>query len=485
MMIWPRIYLCEKVSIVNEMYFAITLDRITAGPDIIALRRGHHLLSETSSALNDHHVPLEGTLLKRNMVTPGSDSKKVAPKVMVEYTVRALQRTMPPAVPAIVFLSGGQRLFNKAHSRHGLEKQNVEVAQDGFLARCKANSEDTIGNASHIARYIHFVVRELTIRIEDFVAEVTEMGLRFDQNHIKSTPPFTTPLAFTTALNLVGRSNPEPTAKDVGTMVPNPSVLGLSKPMRSEEPLSPLGQLVKYTRLHRRGFEKQWLSLTFSKAVFLGNGLVAILAGLFGNMLVGSLAMGPVAPLCSFHLPCYRGATVAIASDEKIALLGTIQSLFEGSIYTFVFLWTPALSPNGEDISHGNCATYGTVVITDLMMAKRVMSSPNHPTSDIEDAFSSNFPDYIPASPDYSLASSGNTSSESSNNSSSLVPIASPTLSLFYDDPYMKVMHAYNAIIPPQVPIPPPTIVPPSPMLSPMFDPQDFFRPEEILPLKK
>ncbi|GJX26254.1 hypothetical protein Tco_0232550, partial [Tanacetum coccineum] len=38
---------------------------------------------------------------------------------------------------------------------------------------------------------------------------------------------------------------------------------------------------------------------------------------------------------------------------------------------------------------------------TDLKMAKLVMSSPNHPTSDIEDAFSSNFPDYIPASPDY------------------------------------------------------------------------------------
>lgn len=40
-------------------------------------------------------------------------------------------------------------------------------------------------------------------------------------------------------------------------------------------------------------------------------------------------------------------------SDEKIALLGAIQSLFEGSMYTFVFLWTPALSPNGEDIPHG------------------------------------------------------------------------------------------------------------------------------------
>lgn len=42
-----------------------------------------------------------------------------------------------------------------------------------------------------------------------------------------------------------------------------------------------------------------------------------------------------------------------VESDEKIALLGAIQSLFEGSMYTFVFLWTPALSPNEEDIPHG------------------------------------------------------------------------------------------------------------------------------------
>ncbi|EPS66243.1 hypothetical protein M569_08534, partial [Genlisea aurea] len=40
-------------------------------------------------------------------------------------------------------------------------------------------------------------------------------------------------------------------------------------------------------------------------------------------------------------------------SDERIALLGAIQSLFEGSMYTFVFLWTPALSPHGEEIPHG------------------------------------------------------------------------------------------------------------------------------------
>ena len=30
-----------------------------------------------------------------------------------------------------------------------------------------------------------------------------------------------------------------------------------------------------------------------------------------------------------------------------------LQSLFEAAMYTFVFLWTPALSPNGEKIPHG------------------------------------------------------------------------------------------------------------------------------------
>ncbi|GJY56672.1 hypothetical protein Tco_0455787 [Tanacetum coccineum] len=65
------------------------------------------------------------------------------------------------------------------------------------------------------------------------------------------------------------------------------------------------------------------------------------------------------------------------------------------------------------------------------------MSSPNHPTSNIEDAFSSNFPEFIPASPDYVTASSEKTYSSSSN-SFGIVLMASPTLSLFQDDPYMK-----------------------------------------------
>ncbi|GJX03986.1 hypothetical protein Tco_0189902 [Tanacetum coccineum] len=106
-----------------------------------------------------------------------------------------------------------------------------------------------------------------------------------------------------------------------------------------------------------------------------------------------------------------------------------------------------------------------------------MMSSPNHPTSDIKDAFSSNFPDFILASLDYVPALPGKTYSNSSN-SFGIVPIASPTLSLFHDDPYMKVLQAFYTK---KSPIPPPTIKPP----SSMFNPQEFFLPEGLFSPKK
>jgi hypothetical protein len=38
----------------------------------------------------------------------------------------------------------------------------------------------------------------------------------------------------------------------------------------------------------------------------------------------------------------------AIVNDKRVFYLGAMQSLFEASMYSFVFLWTPALGPNGE-----------------------------------------------------------------------------------------------------------------------------------------
>lgn len=67
------------------------------------------VLSATYKALVDHHIYLEGTLLKPNMVTAGqSCPAKYTPGQNAQATVTALSRTVPAAVPGIVFLSGGQ-----------------------------------------------------------------------------------------------------------------------------------------------------------------------------------------------------------------------------------------------------------------------------------------------------------------------------------------------------------------------------------------
>jgi fructose-bisphosphate aldolase class I len=59
--------------------------------------------------LHLQRVQLEGTLLKPNMVLSGKDAPEQASVEDVgEQTVQALRETVPPAVPGIVFLSGGQ-----------------------------------------------------------------------------------------------------------------------------------------------------------------------------------------------------------------------------------------------------------------------------------------------------------------------------------------------------------------------------------------
>ncbi|GJR26389.1 hypothetical protein Tco_1102621 [Tanacetum coccineum] len=95
---------------------------------------------------------------------------------------------------------------------------------------------------------------------------------------------------------------------------------------------------------------------------------------------------------------------------------------------------------------------------------------PDHPTANLEDAFSSNFPNYVPpASPDYIPTSLGKTYSSASN-SFGIVPLTSPTLSLFPDDPYMKALQAFYTE---KSPIPSPIIIPPKT--------QEFFLPEGLL----
>ncbi|GKB87282.1 hypothetical protein Tco_0959554 [Tanacetum coccineum] len=133
--------------------------------------------------------------------------------------------------------------------------------------------------------------------------------------------------------------------------------------------------------------------------------------------------------------------------------------------------------------SHSRCAeenkvTFATGTLTDDALSwwnayaqpmgiEQAISGAN-----LEDVFSSNFPNYVPpASPDYIPTSPGKTYSSASN-LFGIAPLASPTLSLFPDDPYMKALQAFYTE---KSPISPPIIIPPKT--------QEFFLPEGLLSL--
>jgi len=132
------------------------------------------VLAAVYKALSDHHVYLEGTLLKPNMVTPGQSCPvKATPAQVAEATVTAFSRTIPPAVPGIVFLSGGQseteasenlcainqfsgaakpwRLsfsFGRALQASCLKAwagKDVKAGQEEFLRRAEINGLATLG----------------------------------------------------------------------------------------------------------------------------------------------------------------------------------------------------------------------------------------------------------------------------------------------------------------------------------------------------
>lgn len=67
------------------------------------------VLTATFKKLEEEGVSLGNVILKTNMILPGADSGvKAEPLEVAEATLRVLRDSVPPEVPGIVFLSGGQ-----------------------------------------------------------------------------------------------------------------------------------------------------------------------------------------------------------------------------------------------------------------------------------------------------------------------------------------------------------------------------------------
>lgn len=69
----------------------------------------NNVLQAVFNQLSAHRIALEGMVLKPNMVISGKKAANRAnPEQVAEATLRTLKRHVPPAVPGIAFLSGGQ-----------------------------------------------------------------------------------------------------------------------------------------------------------------------------------------------------------------------------------------------------------------------------------------------------------------------------------------------------------------------------------------
>lgn len=134
-------------------------------------------LHEVFDELYDKNVVLEGMLLKPNMIVSGKLCKQQAPTAEVAaMTLECFRRTVPAAVPGIVFLSGGQSsaqatanlnamnasgplpwqlsfsygraLQDEAIKAWGGKDANVAAGQKAFFNRAKLNGAARSGKYS-------------------------------------------------------------------------------------------------------------------------------------------------------------------------------------------------------------------------------------------------------------------------------------------------------------------------------------------------
>ena len=138
------------------------------------------VLAAQFKALADHHIYLEGAVLKPNMVKNGLGGPKPSAETIATLTCQTLLRTVPPAMPGIFFLSGETALnedneeeatinlstmnnlfagklpwhlsfsYGKALQKTCIvtwlgKTENVAAAQKALKARSNANSDAVFG----------------------------------------------------------------------------------------------------------------------------------------------------------------------------------------------------------------------------------------------------------------------------------------------------------------------------------------------------
>ncbi len=84
-----------------------------------------NVLNECYNELEIHKVNLKGTVLKPNMIIPGSECKeKSSTEEIAKKTLECLKKNVPNKVPGIAFLSGGQSEIEASKNLNEINKIN-------------------------------------------------------------------------------------------------------------------------------------------------------------------------------------------------------------------------------------------------------------------------------------------------------------------------------------------------------------------------
>eukprot|EP01129_Flabellula_baltica_P008595 TRINITY_DN3429_c0_g1_i1.p1 TRINITY_DN3429_c0_g1~~TRINITY_DN3429_c0_g1_i1.p1 ORF type:complete len:433 (+),score=62.21 TRINITY_DN3429_c0_g1_i1:225-1523(+) len=134
---------------------------------------------------------------------------------------------------------------------------------------------------------------------------------------------------------------------------------------------------------HANKFDDEWISDTFGLAT-LGNGFVAVGAGMVASYLtpqfgtVSPFVLSMVCLIISIFVVSFLwsenygdakldmnvlflNSFSAIKNDYRILALGLVQSLFEASMYVFVFLWTPVLESDVPEFQDKSLGMHGMI----------------------------------------------------------------------------------------------------------------------------
>ena len=115
--------LAQEVGMVPIVEPEVLMDGKHSAKD--CFNKTSEVIKRCYDELDINKVDLKGTILKPNMILPGTDSNEtISNKEVAEMTLECLKNNVPSKVPGVAFLSGGQTEFEATNNLNQINVKN-------------------------------------------------------------------------------------------------------------------------------------------------------------------------------------------------------------------------------------------------------------------------------------------------------------------------------------------------------------------------